>query len=224
VLLLDEIEKAHPDVFNILLQILEDGKLTDAQGRKVDFRNTIVIMTSNIGAAQISKNQGLGFSLGDEGGLSYEDMKSRVMSELKKVFRPELLNRIDEIIVFHKLTREEILSIVDLLMKRLREQMATHEVTIELADEAKELLVEKGYDPAMGARPLRRAIQHFIEDPLADFVLGRSLEPGSTILVARKGEEEVDIEVIPGAPPVDEKVTVPPAEPEAEAPAEDAEE
>ena len=107
-LLLDEIEKAHPDVFNILLQILEDGKLTDAQGRKVDFRNTIVIMTSNIGAAQISKNQSLGFSIGDEGGLSYEDMKSRVMSELKKVFRPELLNRIDEVIVFHKLEKDEI--------------------------------------------------------------------------------------------------------------------
>jgi ATP-dependent Clp protease ATP-binding subunit ClpC len=214
VVLLDEIEKAHPDVFNILLQILEDGKLTDAQGRKVDFRNTIVIMTSNIGAAQISKNVGLGFSLGEETGLSYEDMKSRVMSELKKVFRPELLNRIDEIIVFHKLSREEILIIVDLLLKRLREQMATHEATIELTPEAKDLLVEKGYDPSMGARPLRRAIQHHIEDPLADFVLGRSLEPGSTILVGRKPEaEDVEIEIIPGAPPAEDKVTVPPEEP-----------
>jgi ATP-dependent Clp protease ATP-binding subunit ClpC len=220
VLLLDEIEKAHPDVFNILLQILEDGKLTDAQGRKVDFRNTIVIMTSNIGAAQISKNQGLGFSLGDEGGLSYEDMKGRVMSELKKVFRPELLNRIDEIIVFHKLTKEEILSIVDLLMKRVREQVGTHGITIELTDDAKELLVDKGHDPSMGARPLRRAIQRFIEDPLADFVLGRSLEPGSTILVSRKSDEEVDITVIPGALPADEKVTVPPEEPAAPAEAE----
>src|SRR5438874_3467625 len=188
VLLLDEIEKAHPDVFNILLQILEDGKLTDSQGRRVDFRNTIVIMTSNIGASQISKNVSLGFSIGDEGGLSYDEMKERVMSELKKVCRPELLNRIDEIIVFHKLERAEILEVVDLMMKRLREQMGTHEVVIELTDEAKDLLVEKGYDPAMGARPLRRAIQRFIEDPLADFVLGRSLEPGSTILVGRKGE------------------------------------
>jgi ATP-dependent Clp protease ATP-binding subunit ClpC len=220
VLLLDEIEKAHPDVFNILLQILEEGKLTDAQGRRVDFRNTIVIMTSNIGASQISKNQGFGFSVGDEQGLSYDEMKSRVMGELKKVFRPELLNRIDEIIVFHKLQKEEILQIVDLLLKRLREQMAQHEVAIELTDEAKELLVDKGYDPAMGARPLRRAIQRFIEDPLADYVLGRELDPGSTILVARKpnedGEpgEEVDITFIPGsiAP---EQVTVPPAEPEA---------
>jgi ATP-dependent Clp protease ATP-binding subunit ClpC len=213
VLLLDEIEKAHPDVFNILLQILEEGKLTDAQGRRVDFRNTIVIMTSNIGAAQISKNVSLGFTLGDEQGLSYEDMKSRVMGELKKVFRPELLNRIDEIIVFHKLTKEEILRIVDLMMKRLREQMATHETAIELTDEARELLVEKGYDPAMGARPLRRAIQRFIEDPLADFVLGRSLDPGSTVLVGRKAEtEEVDITVIPGEIKPDQ-VTVPPEEP-----------
>jgi ATP-dependent Clp protease ATP-binding subunit ClpC len=225
VVLLDEIEKAHPDVFNILLQILEDGKLTDAQGRKVDFRNTIVIMTSNIGAASISKNQSLGFSVGDESGLSYEDMKGRVMGDLKKVFRPELLNRIDETIVFHKLTKEEIKTIVDLVLKRLREQMSTHETAIELTDDAKDLLVDKGYDPAMGARPLRRAIQRFIEDPLADFVLGRSLEPNSTILVARKNDDEVDITLIPGAPPEPEKVAVPageesPEEPEAEEPAE----
>jgi ATP-dependent Clp protease ATP-binding subunit ClpC len=223
VLLLDEIEKAHPDVFNILLQILEDGRLTDAQGRKVDFRNTIVIMTSNIGAGQISKNVSLGFSIGDESGLSYDDMKGRVMSELKKVFRPELLNRIDEVIVFHKLEKSEIVQVVDLLMKRVREQMSLHEVTIELTDEAKELLVEKGYDPAMGARPLRRAIQRYIEDPLADFVLGRVLEPGSTILVGRKGEtEEVDIVVMPPDLTA-EKVTVPPDEP-AEAPEEPSEE
>jgi ATP-dependent Clp protease ATP-binding subunit ClpC len=144
-------------------------------------------------------------------------MKDRVMSELKKVFRPELLNRIDEVIVFHKLTKEEIFRIVDLLMKRLREQMGTHEVAIELTDEAKDLLVEKGYDPSMGARPLRRAIQRFIEDPLADFVLGRELEPGSTILVGRKGhvedgEPEVDIVVMPPTVTA-EKVTVPPEEP-----------
>src|SRR5579884_317622 len=200
VVLFDEIEKAHPDVFNILLQILEDGKLTDAQGRKVDFRNVIVIMTSNIGSTSISKNQALGFNLSDEQGLSYEDMKSRVMGDLKKVFRPELLNRIDEIIVFPKLTKDEILQIVDLMLNRLRVQMAEHEVTIELTDEAKDMLVEKGYDPAMGARPLRRAIQRLIEDPLADFVLGRSLAPGSTIVVKRKNEEEVDIEVVPPVP------------------------
>ena len=219
VLLLDEIEKAHPDVFNILLQILEEGKLTDAQGRKVDFRNTIVIMTSNIGAASISKNQSLGFSIGDDSGLSYDDMKERVMSELKKVFRPELLNRIDEVIVFHKLTKEEIKIIVDLLMKRLRDQMGQHAADISLTEEAKELLVEKGYDPTMGARPLRRAIQRYIEDPLADFVLGREMTPGSTILVDKKrdSDDEVEITIIPGAPPEDmDKVTVPPEEPVAE--------
>jgi ATP-dependent Clp protease ATP-binding subunit ClpC len=222
VLLLDEIEKAHPDVFNILLQILEEGKLTDAQGRRVDFRNAIVIMTSNLGAAQISKNTGFGFTIGDESGLSYDEMKGRVMGELKKVFRPELLNRIDEIIVFHKLSKEEITTIVDLQLRRLREQMATHEVSIELTEDAKELLVDKGYDPAMGARPLRRAIQRYIEDPLADFVLGRQLEPGSTILVGRTrtddGEpgDEVDITFIPGEV-TPEKVTVPADEPEASA-------
>jgi ATP-dependent Clp protease ATP-binding subunit ClpC len=221
VLLLDEIEKAHPDVFNILLQILEEGKLTDSQGRKVDFRNTIVIMTSNIGAGQIAKNQTLGFSIGDETGLSYEEMKGRVMGDLKKVFRPELLNRIDETIVFHKLDRLEILTIVDLMLKRLREQMATHEVAIDLTDDAKELLVEQGFDPAMGARPLRRAIQRFIEDPLADYVLGRELTPGSTILVDRRAEltgaedeSLVDIKLIEGTAPTEkEKVTVPPEEP-----------
>jgi ATP-dependent Clp protease ATP-binding subunit ClpC len=140
-------------------------------------------------------------------------MKNKVMGELKKVFRPELLNRIDEVIVFHKLTKEQILTIVDIQMKRVREQMAIHDVAIELTDEAKDLLVDKGHDPAMGARPLRRAIQRVIEDPLADFVLGRSLEPGSTIIVSRKGEtEEVDMTVIPGEV-TPEKVTVPPEEP-----------
>jgi ATP-dependent Clp protease ATP-binding subunit ClpC len=219
VILFDEIEKAHPDVFNILLQILEDGKLTDSQGRKVDFRNVIVIMTSNIGSASISKNVSLGFNMSNEDGLSYDDMKTRVMGDLKKVFRPELLNRIDEIIVFPKLAKDEILQIVDLLMNRLRVQMAEHEVTIELTDEAKDLLVEKGWDPAMGARPLRRAIQRYIEDPLADFVLGRQLEPGSTILIARKDAEEVDITVVPPAPPeaigVGAAPDAPPAEDEA---------
>jgi ATP-dependent Clp protease ATP-binding subunit ClpC len=210
VVLLDEIEKAHPDVFNILLQILEEGRLTDAQGRHVDFKNTIVIMTSNIGAASIAKNTSIGFTIAEETGVSYDDMKSRIMGELKKVFRPELLNRIDEVIVFHKLTKQEITQIVDQMMKRLREQMKLYEVSIELTDAAKELLVEKGYDPTMGARPLRRAIQRFIEDPLADFVLGRNLAPGSTVLVDHKDgeDDEVSLQVIepatvPDAPPAD---------------------
>jgi len=194
VLLLDEIEKAHPDVFNILLQILEDGRLTDAQGRTVDFRNTIVIMTSNIGAKDIARNVSFGFAANDdEGGTSYEDMKGKIMGELKKVFRPEFLNRIDEVIVFHKLAREEIKEIVDLLMMRVKAQVAEHDLQLDLTEEAKDLLAEKGWDPAMGARPLRRAIQRYIEDPLADEVLrAGELASGTSILIERdeSGDEE----------------------------------
>jgi ATP-dependent Clp protease ATP-binding subunit ClpC len=160
--------------------------------------------------------------MGDETGLSYEEMKTRIMGELKKVFRPELLNRIDEVIVFHKLAKDEIKTIVDLMLKRLREQMAEHEAAMELTDEAKEFLVEKGYDPAMGARPLRRAIQRYIEDPLADFVLGRAVTPGSTIVVDHsEGEEEVDIRIVEGEAPEPEKVTVPPEPPADEVPEDD---
>jgi ATP-dependent Clp protease ATP-binding subunit ClpC len=193
VLLLDEIEKAHPDVFNILLQILEDGRLTDAQGRTVDFRNAIVIMTSNIGASEISKNTSIGFTVADETGMSYGDMKNRIMSDLKKVFRPEFLNRIDEVIVFHKLAKDEVKEIIDLMIARVRVQVAEHELQLELTDEAKELLVDKGWDPSMGARPLRRAIQRYVEDPLADEVLRQGeMAPGSTVMVSRdkNGDEE----------------------------------
>ena len=184
VLLLDEIEKAHPDVFNILLQILEDGRLTDSQGRTVDFRHAIVIMTSNIGAQEIARNTPLGFAVSDdETGITYEDMKNRIMGELKKVFRPEFLNRIDEVVVFHKLAKEEIKTIVELLLRRIRESLAERELQLELTEDAKDLLVEKGWDPSMGARPLRRAIQRYIEDPLADFVLRAELTPGATVMV-----------------------------------------
>ncbi len=200
VLLLDEIEKAHPDVFNILLQILEDGRLTDAQGRTVDFRHAIVIMTSNIGAAEIARNTPLGFAVSeDETGITYDDMKNRIMGELKKVFRPEFLNRIDDVIVFHKLQKEEIRQIVELLLVRIRESMAERELQLELTDPAKDLLVDKGWDPAMGARPLRRAIQRYIEDPLADFVLREQLTPGATVVVdpAPEGEEgEVRLRIV----------------------------
>jgi ATP-dependent Clp protease ATP-binding subunit ClpC len=193
VLLLDEIEKAHPDVFNILLQILEDGRLTDAQGRTVDFRNAIVIMTSNIGAKDIARNVSFGFGTSDETGTSYDEMKDRIMGELKKVFRPEFLNRIDEVIVFHKLTREEITVIIDLMIGRVRAQVAEHELQLELDEGAKELLAERGWDPAMGARPLRRAIQRYIEDPLADEVLRvGDVEPGSTVLVERDASGDAD--------------------------------
>ncbi len=198
VLLLDEIEKAHPDVFNILLQILEDGRLTDSQGRTVDFRHAIVIMTSNIGASEIARNTPLGFAVTeDETGVSYDDMKGRIMGELKKVFRPEFLNRIDDVIVFHKLQKDEIKQIVDLLLHRIRESMAERELQLELTEDAKDFLVEKGWDPAMGARPLRRAIQRYIEDPLADFVLRSELEPGATVMVERNEE--------PGEPEGDEQ-------------------
>jgi ATP-dependent Clp protease ATP-binding subunit ClpC len=200
VLLLDEIEKAHPDVFNILLQILEDGRLTDSQGRTVDFRHAIVIMTSNIGASEIARNTPLGFTVGDdEHGMTYDDMKNRVMGELKKVFRPEFLNRIDEVIVFHKLTKEEIKSIVDLLLRRIRGQLADRELQLDLTEGAEDFLVDKGWDPAMGARPLRRAIQRYIEDPLADFVLRSELEAGATVLVEAAPEgtdEDIKLSVV----------------------------
>ncbi len=209
VLLLDEIEKAHPDVFNILLQILEDGRLTDAQGRTVDFRHAIVIMTSNIGANEIARNTPLGFAVSDdETGMTYDDMKNRIMGELKKVFRPEFLNRIDDVVVFHKLQKDEIKTIVDLLLQRIRESMAERELQLELSDAAKDLLVEKGWDPSMGARPLRRAIQRYIEDPLADYVLRAELPPGATVMVDKGqdgveeglGEDEVKLTVIQPAP------------------------
>jgi ATP-dependent Clp protease ATP-binding subunit ClpC len=201
VLLLDEIEKAHPDVFNILLQILEDGRLTDSQGRTVDFRHAIVIMTSNIGASEIARNTPLGFAVSDdETGMTYDDMKLRVMGELKKVFRPEFLNRIDDVIVFHKLQKDEIKTIVELLLRRIRASLAERELQLELSDEAKDLLVDKGWDPSMGARPLRRAIQRYIEDPLADFVLRAELMPGGTVMVdkAADGDEgpEVTLSVV----------------------------
>jgi ATP-dependent Clp protease ATP-binding subunit ClpC len=211
VLLLDEIEKAHPDVFNILLQILEDGRLTDAQGRTVDFRHCIVIMTSNIGASEIARNTPLGFAVSDdETGITYEDMKNRIMGELKKVFRPEFLNRIDEVIVFHKLAKDEIKEIVELLLGRIRETMAERELQLELSEGAKDLLVDKGWDPSMGARPLRRAIQRYIEDPLADFVLREQVPEGSTVMVdtppeqadgdERSVEDEVKLTVIAPKP------------------------
>jgi ATP-dependent Clp protease ATP-binding subunit ClpC len=203
VLLLDEIEKAHPDVFNILLQILEDGRLTDSQGRTVDFRHAIVIMTSNIGASEIARNTPLGFAVSDdETGMTYDDMKLRVMGELKKVFRPEFLNRIDDVIVFHKLQKDEIKTIVELLLRRIRESLAERELQLELSEDAKDLLVDKGWDPSMGARPLRRAIQRYIEDPLADFVLRAELMPGGTVMVDKapedrpEGDPEVSLSVV----------------------------
>ncbi len=183
VVLFDEIEKAHPDVFNILLQILEEGRLTDAQGRKVDFRNTIIIMTSNVGAREITKTSPLGFTgSNEEGGLTDAEIKSRVMSEVKKLFRPEFLNRIDDIIVFKSLTKTEISQIVDLMVDDLRERLIAQNLSIELTDSARALIAGEGTDTTFGARPLRRAIQRLLEDPLSEQILEGKWETGTVIL------------------------------------------
>jgi ATP-dependent Clp protease ATP-binding subunit ClpC len=181
VVLFDEIEKAHPDVFNTLLQILEEGRLTDAQGRTVDFKNTVIIMTSNLGTRDIHK-KAIGFHAEDQQ-VSYDYMKDKVTEELKKQFRPEFINRIDEIIVFHELTMDELKQIVDLMLDRVREQLSSQHLDLVLTDAAKEFLGSKGYDPELGARPLRRAIQRLLEDPLSERVLLGDYRAGMTILV-----------------------------------------
>jgi ATP-dependent Clp protease ATP-binding subunit ClpC len=181
VVLFDEIEKAHPDVFNILLQILEDGRLTDSQGRSVDFKNTVIIMTSNLGTKDMRK-QSIGFSSGGEE-LNYQQMKDKVMDALKTHFRPEFLNRIDDVIVFHELTMAEVKQIVDLFLRRVREQLESQALDLALSEAAKELMAKKGYDPQLGARPLRRAIQRMLEDPLSEKVLYKEFPAGATVLV-----------------------------------------
>lgn len=181
VVLFDEIEKAHPDVFNILLQILEEGRLTDSQGRMVDFRNTVIIMTSNVGAREISQSAPLGFSSGAKGGMDDGEIKSRVMSEVKKLFRPEFLNRIDEIIVFKSLTEEEIVEIVDLMVADLRERLISQNMTINLTKEAGRHIAHEGTDLSFGARPLRRAIQRLLEDPISEQILEGRWTSGSVI-------------------------------------------
>ena len=188
VVLFDEVEKAHPDIFNSLLQVLEEGRLTDAQGRVVDFKNTVIIMTTNLGSRDVSKGQGLGFAPEDNQDNAYEAMKSKVQSELKQHFRPEFLNRIDDVIVFHQLTRAEIIQIVDLMIAGLEQRLADRDMAIELTPAAKELLSERGYDPVLGARPLRRTIQRDIEDPLSEKLLFGDLEPGSIVVVDVEGE------------------------------------
>jgi ATP-dependent Clp protease ATP-binding subunit ClpC len=192
VVLFDEIEKAHPDVFNIMLQILEDGQLTDAQGRSVDFKNVVIIMTSNVGAQTINKTQSLGFGGGEEG-LSYKEMKGRVTSELRKIFRPELLNRIDEIIVFHKLERAQMREIIEVQVKRFRKQLAEREVTVEFTTEALDKLAEEGYDPAFGARPLRRTLQRMIEDPMSEMILKGEIPNGSKVTIEPNDKTGDDI-------------------------------
>ncbi|MFA5884548.1 MAG: ATP-dependent Clp protease ATP-binding subunit [Acidimicrobiia bacterium] len=187
VVLFDEIEKAHPDVFNTLLQILEDGRLTDAQGRTVDFKNTVIIMTSNLGTADLRKAS-IGFGPADDA-VTYEKMKSKVNEELKRHFRPEFLNRIDEVIVFAELTQDEVTEIVDLMIQRVTGQLASQGLNLELTPEAKLLLAKKGYDPTLGARPLRRAIQRHIEDAMSEKILWKEFRAGETVLVDADGEE-----------------------------------
>ena len=191
VVLFDEIEKAHPDVFNILLQVLEEGHLTDAQGRQVDFRNTVIIMTSNVGAREIVREAPLGFGSSNSVGLSEKEIKTSVMSELKKLFRPEFLNRVDETIVFTSLGKEEIAQIIDLMIDELRQRMIVMGMNIELTPAARDFVAKEGADTQYGARPLRRAIQHLIEDPISEEILAGKWSEGSTILVDHVGDELV---------------------------------
>jgi ATP-dependent Clp protease ATP-binding subunit ClpC len=215
VVLFDEIEKAHPDVFNTLLQILEEGRLTDSQGRSVDFRNTVLIMTSNLGTQELRKST-LGFTRSDEA-VTYERMKEKVNDALKQHFRPEFLNRIDEIIVFHELSRDEVVTIVDLMIKRVANQLEGQGIGLELTAEAKHLLGDRGYDPTLGARPLRRAIQRLIEDALSEKLLYKEFRAGQVIRVdaaeGEDGQRELTFSAHEGFPP-------PPIEELAEAPSE----
>ena len=200
VVLFDEIEKAHPDIFNSLLQVLEDGRLTDSQGRTVDFKNTVIIMTTNLGTRDISKSLGLGFANSDDDLTNYERMKGKVSDELKSHFRPEFLNRIDDIIVFHQLTKPQIIQIVDLMLKNLDDRLHAKDMGIELTPAAKDLLAERGYDPLLGARPLRRVIQREIEDSLSERILFGELKAGEIIVVDVEGIGAEAVFTFKGAP------------------------
>lgn len=188
-ILFDEIEKAHPDVFNILLQVLDDGHITDAQGRKIDFKNTIIIMTSNAGAENIISPKRLGFGMASDAKADYDFMKGRVMEEVKRLFKPEFLNRIDEIIVFHQLNKEHMKGIVEIMLrsivKRAKEQLG---ISLTVGEEAKTLLIDKGYDEKYGARPLRRTIQSMLEDKMAEAMLEGTIKTGCKVEVGASGE------------------------------------
>ena len=202
VVLFDEVEKAHPDIFNSLLQILEDGHLSDAQGRVVDFKNTVIIMTTNLGSKDIGKSVATGFQSTESGTMDYEEMKAHVNRELKQHFRPEFLNRVDDLIVFPQLSKPEVRQIVDLMIARLDKRLVEQNLSIELTDAAKELLADRGFDPVLGARPLRRAVQRDIEDALSEKILFGEIAAGSHILVDAQGEGllgEFTFTAIPGA-------------------------
>jgi len=188
VILLDEIEKAHPDVFNLLLQVFEEGRLTDSFGRKVNFKNTIIIMTSNVGAELIRKTGSLGFkSQKDES--TYQDMKDKLLEAVKHAFKPEFLNRIDDIIVFKQLAREDLSKIIDIEIGYVIERLKEQKIVLEVSQEVKDLLIEKGFDPVFGARPLKRTIQRYLEDSLASEIISKKYKEGSLIKVTRKNEE-----------------------------------
>jgi ATP-dependent Clp protease ATP-binding subunit ClpC len=187
VILLDEIEKANPEVFNSLLQVLDDGRMTDGHGRTVDFKNTVIIMTSNAGVELIKRESAMGFTSRKDQTKTqksnYEDMQAKVMIEVKKTFRPEFLNRLDEIIVFHELSEEQLRQVVDLLAKDLQKRLAERKLSVEITEKAKSWLAKEGYDPVYGARPLRRALEKYVENPLAVKVLGGEFKEGDTIIV-----------------------------------------
>jgi ATP-dependent Clp protease ATP-binding subunit ClpC len=208
VVLLDEIEKAHPEVFNMLLQILEDGHLSDAKGRRVDFRNTIIIMTSNVGARDLLKDTSLGFrpvsaDQGKEREAQYDRMKTKVLEQLKSSFRPEFLNRIDSQVVFRSLSVDEIRQIVDLLLARVRRQLKVQQIDLEVSEEAKDHVIKLGYDADYGARPLRRVIQNMIEDPLAEALLVGRFKAGDTVYVDRSEDSGLSIELATEKTPVE---------------------
>ena len=208
VILLDEVEKAHPEVFNILLQILEDGHLSDAKGRRVDFRNCIIIMTSNLGAKQLQTNSSLGFRKSGDTDItraeaSYELMREKVAAELKQSFRPEFLNRIDATVVFRSLTVEQIGEVVDILLARVRDQLRAQEMKLEVTAAAKAHIIKIGYDIAYGARPLRRVIQNMVEDVLAEHLLLGKYEPGTTIVVDKGDEAGLEIHAADEKTPVE---------------------
>jgi ATP-dependent Clp protease ATP-binding subunit ClpC len=188
VILLDEIEKAHPDVFNLLLQVFEDGRLTDSFGRKVDFRNTVVIMTSNVGAELIRKTGSLGFKTQKEE-ITYQEMKEKLLEEVKRTFKPEFLNRIDDIIVFRPLIKEDLQRIIDIEIALVADRLKEQNIKLEVTLEAKEFLIDKGFDPIFGARPLKRTIQRFLEDSLASEIISKKFKEGSAVKVLRKNEE-----------------------------------
>ena len=219
VVLFDEIEKAHPDIFNSLLQILEDGRLTDAQGRVVDFKNTVIIMTTNLGTRDISKGVSVGFARQGESKGSYDRMRTKVQEELKQHFRPEFLNRVDDTIVFHQLSQEEIVTIVDLMIAKVDERLKDRDMGLELLPAAKLLLSERGYDPVMGARPLRRTIQRDIEDNLSEKILFGELKAGQIVTVDVEGTGPEAQFTFKGVPKPDEVPDAPPAEIDSKAPA-----